>query len=113
MSDVQVTEVKDVLTMVIPESLGIGDPRTHLLVYSQCVQWVHAQFKQYPEAERPTIHFDRIDTLITDDFETADAFQPAHECDKCLEGTRLTAEFLRDHPGRFVALANIYYTERL
>lgn len=84
-----------------------------MIVYHACVAYVFEQFDNLPERERSRIRFQRIDTLITADIAEAEAFQPAHDCEACLAGTERTRQFLRDHPGSHIALANIHYTTEI
>lgn len=111
MSDKIVHEVEDVLCMAVPDGMDPDSQEVAMLVYTAAIRYVHRQYADIPKKERPRIRFRRIDTLITDDLNEAETFQPVHGCQECKEGAARTRAYLRMNPGHAVALANIYYQE--
>ena len=49
--------------------------------------------------------------LITGDPEEALAFQPAHDCAACQAGNDQAVAYLKEFPGKRLALGNLHYTE--
>lgn len=49
--------------------------------------------------------------LITNDLADVELFQPAHDCERCRMGNDMARLWLTEHPGRWVAMANIRYEE--
>lgn len=59
----------------------------------------------------PELEFDATRWLVTADPAQVEEFQPAHDCEECRAGNIKAKAFLRNNPGRAVALGNITYTE--
>jgi hypothetical protein len=109
------TPVQDVLCLSIPEeidqALYLDDPVLHAALINQLTrmattiiwgQWTHV---------RPVRVDDfAADWLLTNDLVDVERFQPAHNCPDCWAGNRKAEAFLRTHPGRWVAMANLVYT---
>lgn len=102
--------VEDVLAFVVPAGVDPDSAATRghmdLLAEASIAQ-------QYTNRPRMVVEIEDIDWLVTNDPAEADAFQPAHDCAACLAGADQVRAFLREHPGRTVALANLVYTEVL
>lgn len=99
--------VDDVFAVSLPEGVDVEDPALTAELYGWVGRLVWAQY----QGRRPhEIRID-VDWLITASAEEADAFQPAHDCPSCLAGTDQVRAFLRDNPGRCVALGNLHYVE--
>lgn len=71
--------------------------------------WIASQW--ITEPDRPDgFAFSTTEWLITNNVEKLDEFQRADDCVACLAGNDQAKAFLRDHPGRWVAIANVVYT---
>lgn len=57
------------------------------------------------------IEFAVTEWLVTDKREEVEVFQPAHDCAACRAGNDKADAFLREHPGRWIALGNLFYVE--
>lgn len=111
MPETREIEIKDVLAAVVPEHLDASTPesRAALLpdLYQLAVDRIVAQYGGNP----PTLIIDDLDWLITDRPEDVEKFQPAHDCAACRAGNDQSLAYLREHPGRFIALGNLTYRE--
>ena len=71
--------------------------------------WVWAQWQ--PRNRPQDIEFATSTWMITCEADQVDEFQPAHDCVECRAGNDKAKAFLRANPGRWVAMANMTYTE--
>lgn len=100
----------DVFAAVVPEGVDLTD-RASLLVLLDDVarSYVH---KQWQGRRRPLrIEFATSQWLITSEPGDVEQFQPADGCAACLSGNDQSIAYLRDNPGRSIAMANLVYTE--
>lgn len=107
------TPIQDVFAMVVPARLDMEAPdvREETMAVLQNLA-VATTWKQYADCEvMPELEFEEIDWLITKDPADVEAFQPAHDCAACRAGNDQSLAFLRDNPGRYIAMANIGYIE--
>lgn len=67
---------------------------------------------QYHEKGAPeAILLQHIDWKITSTPAEVEEFQPAHECEDCRAGNEKARRFLTEHPGKRLALGNLFYVE--
>lgn len=102
----------DVFAAAVPEDIDPSDPaQTERLLAeldNVAKQWVWRQW----HGSRPImVTFAESQWLITNKIEKVDDFQPAHDCAACLAGNDQMKAFLAENPGRWVAMANMTYTE--
>lgn len=67
------------------------------------------QYEHHPVP--PELEFEKVDWLITKDPADVEKFQPAHDCAACRAGNDQSLAFLRENPGRYIAMGNLTYTE--
>lgn len=104
----------DVFVAAVPEHIDPGNPeqRSQLLAELDMVarRYVHQQWAG--QRRRPMdVEHAQSEWLITCKREQIDGFQPAHDCAACRAGHDQADAFLRENPGRWVAMANLTYTE--
>ena len=104
----------DVFVCGIPKEVDTTDPMHNVTLLAHLEKlardWVWRQWG--PGEARPIdIEFHVTDWLITDEIDKVDEFQPAHDCAACLAGNDQAKAYLREHPGRWLAMANMTYTE--
>lgn len=114
----KVIDVQDVLCLVVPERIsdtwpnGVGPGELTALAPAMNQQAFNSVWEQWPPERAPDhIEFEVIEWLVTNRREMVEQFQPAHSCEQCRAGNDQAEAFLRDNPGRYVAMANITYTE--
>ena len=101
-------EVLDYFIAVWPEDKPLDDPVTLNHLTHTAIRFVWGQYHH----QRPLdIRIEAISWLFTDDADEVERCQPAHECEQCKEGNRKAQAFLREHPGRTLALADLRYVE--
>lgn len=102
----------DVMCMAVPEHV---DPTVLLIdgVPSEQLRSVAIQslMPQYEGQPPRAILLDSMDALVTNERADIEKFQPAHDCAACRAGNDQADTFLRDHPGRWLVLANVAYRE--
>lgn len=103
----------DVFCVAVPEGVDpTGTPNWAVLrpwLEAMARLWVRRQWQGVPGPV--AIEFGDSDWLVTDNPDDVEKFQPAHDCVACLAGNDQAKAFLAEHPGRFVAMANLHYTE--
>jgi hypothetical protein len=103
----------DVFACVVPDDIDPGDAAQQPALYAeldrQAKVWVWAQWAN----GGPPLDVDvaTSEWLITCDVWRVDEFQPAHDCEECRAGNEKSKAFLRANPGRWIAMANLTYTE--
>jgi len=99
--------VLDYFIAVWPEGVPVDDPLTLNSLMRQAIDLVWGQYE-----ERPLdIRFEAISWLFTDDPDEIERNQPAHDCADCKLGNWRAQEYLREHPDRKLALADLRYVE--
>lgn len=104
----------DVFAASVPANVDPNDNTqfTQLIGYLDIIAkaYVHKQWEG--AHERPTAIKHLVsDWTVTDKPEEVEEFQPAHDCAACRAGNDQAMTYLREHPGRWVALANLHYIE--
>lgn len=102
----------DAFCCAVPEELHPDPTNWHVIrprLEALARHWVRRQWTDVPGPV--AIEFAASDWLVTDDPADVDKFQPAHDCAACLAGNDQAKAFLAEYPGRFVAMANLHYTE--
>lgn len=103
-------EQDDVFCVAVPEGIDPADWATLQPQLEALARlWVHRQWQGVPGPA--AIKFADSDWLVTDNPDDVDKFQPAHDCVACLAGNDRAKAFLTANPGRWVAMANLHYTE--
>jgi len=68
-------------------------------------------WNQWPGERAPIrVDWERMEWLITSEIDAVQRFQPAHDCAQCRLGNTRAEAFLREFPGRWIAMGNIRYT---
>lgn len=105
--------IKDVMCLSVPPQIDPLDPVQHPGLEAGLAKIAHAavldQYKDDPDP--PAIPTIEMQWLVTSDIEEAKEFQPDHDCPRCRAGTDQATAYLREHPGRFIALGNLSYDE--
>lgn len=104
----------EVFAAVVSEDVDPSDPeqRTTLIKELSAVANAYVMRQWVGKRERPVTIRDMIsEWAITSEPDEVQAFQPAHDCAACRAGNDQAMAYLRDNPGRWVALANVHYTE--
>lgn len=112
------TLVQDVLCLSIPDEidpevyLGHSDESVQLAFLEQLTEMAYKSvWGQWSDRRAPAdVKFSAIEWLITADVADVESFQPAHDCADCWMGNLMAEKFLREHPGRYIAMGNISYT---
>lgn len=99
--------IQDVFAMAVPEGVDPADPDLVPKLEALARAYVVRQYQVAPKA----LLFDTIDWLVTAEPADVEKFQPAHDCAACRAGNDQSLAFLRQNPGRYVALGNLTYTE--
>lgn len=103
----------DVFAAAVPDDLDPTDPSQRLQLLAHLDQlareWVWAQWRTGPRPR--AIEFAVSHWLITSDSSKVEEFQPAHDCVACRAGNDQSKAYLKANPGRYVAMANLRYTE--
>lgn len=103
----------DVFCAAVPEDIDPADESKRAALLAQldvmAKQWVWHQWAGSTPPKDVT--FAASQWLITKHVWQVDEFQPAHDCEECRAGNEKAKEFLRSNPGRWVAMANLTYTE--
>lgn len=102
---------RDVFAAVVPQGIdttNLQEVIPELFPLAQA--YVAAQWRYV--TPRPVLveNLD-ADWLITNRLSEVEEFRPVHDCAACRAGNDQVAAFLRENPDRFVALANLQYTE--
>ena len=106
-----VEQIQDVFAMVVPETFDPAQPEDRARLVAKLGPLAESYVaRQYQKAPRALL-FEKIDWLITQDPADVEKFQPAHDCAACRAGNDQSLAFLRENPGRWVALGNLTYTE--
>ena len=100
-------EILDYFIAVWPEDVPITDPDTLNQLMATAIKYVWAQYVRPPA----DIRFEAVSWLFTDDPDEIERCQPAHECSQCRDGNLQAQEYLRENPGRTLALADLKYVE--
>lgn len=103
--------IEDVFAVVVPpdvDTANLQEVIPKLIALAQAS--VAAQWRRVTPRPLRVENLD-ADWLITNRLNEVEEFQPAHDCVACRAGNDQVAAFLRENPGRFVALANLRYTE--
>lgn len=106
-------EIKEVICLAVPPGVACSTPED----VAAMRPWLHGVaerqvLQQYlGRRVRPDVRIDDIDWLVSSDVQEVADFEISHDCDECRAGTAKTAEYLREHPGQYVAVGNITYTE--
>lgn len=105
-----VEEYTDVVALAMPEDI---DP-----LRDQYLEWLNAiasqsVWRQWEnDSRRPdAIHVDHIDWLVTTNVEDVEEFQPAHDCPTCRAANDQIIAYLKDNPGKYIAMGNMTYRE--
>ena len=106
--------VQDVMCLSIPEeidpTLYLPDPGLRAAFLTKLTQLAHQTvWAQWP-TEKPAVEIEELDWMVTQAIADIEAFQPAHDCADCWMGNLKAEAFLKEHPGRWIAMANITYT---
>lgn len=104
----------DVFAATVPAEVDPTDDAQ----FKKLIRWLDLVAKAYVhkqwdgQAERPLqIKHLVSDWTVTDKPEEIEQFQPAHDCAACRAGNDQAEAYLRENPGRWVALANLHYIE--
>lgn len=106
-------ECDDVFAALVPEGIVPTDGP----IVAPLIQWLNQVARQWVEnqyvpGQAPLrIEHGEADWLITNKVYEVDEFQPAHDCEECRSGNERAKAFLRENPGRYLAMANLKYTE--
>lgn len=105
--------IQDVFAAAVPDQYDLqnGDTMKMMpfILEKQAIKQTWAQYTGY---EKPAaLEFNQIDWLITKEPSDVEKFQPAHDCPACRAGNDQALTFLRENPGKYIALANISYVE--
>lgn len=101
-------EAIDFIIILLPEDVDPHAPSTKASLDMQAMEQVVAQ---YPFRRSPKRLDVRVNWVMTDDPEEVMKVQPAHDCNECRAGNDLAFRWLLEHPGRYLALGNLFYTE--
>ena len=71
----------------------------------------HTTMSQYQGKKPKALVMDKIEWLITSDWEDVERQQPAHDCATCRAGNDQAIAFLKEHPDKRLALGNLRYWE--
>jgi len=112
MGNPKTERIADVFAMAVPEQFdpAIPEDRVRLIEALDPLseRYVAAQY----EAGAPkALMFEPTDWLITKDPVDVERFQPVHDCAVCRAGNDQAVAFLAEHPGRYIAMANLIYVE--
>ena len=100
-------EIQDYFIAVWPEGVPVDDPDTLNSLMATAIEYVWKQYLRPPK----DIRFEKVAWLFTDDADEVERTQPAHDCSQCRDGNRQAQEYLRDNPGRLLALGDLKYVE--
>lgn len=104
----------DVFAASVPPNVDPSDDAqlARLLQYLDLIAKAYIH-KQWDGAREKPVKITHLvsDWTVTDKPEEIEAFQPAHDCAACRAGNDQAEAYLREHPGRWVALANLHYIE--
>lgn len=92
--------------MKIREGVDIT-PDDGLLLNAMAMQVVESQ---WPPGKVPHINMDPPRWTIASDSAQVRAVKLEHDCQQCRDGIATAVQFLRRHPDRVVALANLTYS---
>lgn len=98
--------IDDVFCAAVPEGRE-SDPFLDDEFRALALRSVVSQYDGSP----PALIDVNVEWLFTSDPAEVDKFQPAHDCERCRTGNDQARAFLRDNPGRTIALGNIHYVE--
>jgi hypothetical protein len=109
----EVEEIEDVVCLAVPAKIDPTNPAIAAVIPSMLTSMAEASIGlQYTGRRAPDkIELDQIDWLITSNREDVEKFQPAHDCAACRAGNDQALAFLRENPGRFIAMGNMKYRE--
>jgi hypothetical protein len=108
--------VQDVICLAIPDGI---DPQVFLdghvelreAFFDKLNRLAQAQvWNQWPTRRPKRVDWETIEWLVTDQVDDVQEFQPAHDCAQCRLGNTRAEAFLREHPGRWLAMGNLTYT---
>ena len=100
--------VQDFIVLGIPSEVDADDPRVSEFLDRMAEHQVMAQYRgQRPKA----LVMDKIEWLITSDWEDVERFQPAHDCAACRAGNDQAIATLKEFPDKRLALGNMRYWE--
>jgi hypothetical protein len=104
--------IDDYFVALVPEGTDVADPDVYPALLARMErEAVRATMAQYRGPRPKALLLDPIEWLVTDDPDEVERFQPAHDCEQCRAGNAAASEFLTANPGRFVACANLHYSE--
>lgn len=96
----------DQLIVVIPEDVEPNDPVTREHLDRLAVRSLAEQY------DGPVVIIAEVTWHITNDPDELDSLlNPGDGCAKCIAGNDQARAFMRDRPGRYIAIADIEYAE--
>lgn len=108
------TDTVDVFCAAVPDNINPADPLQYGLLVTQldrvALKYTARQWDQQHRRPLEIRNF-TSEWFVTASEDDIEKFQPAHDCAACRAGNAQAAAFLRDNPGRYIALANLSYTE--
>jgi hypothetical protein len=109
--------IQDVICLAIPEGIdpeeclyGAGlEVRERFI--ERLTQMAQEQvWTQWPGEQPESVDWEYVEWMITREIEDVQDFQPAHDCAECRLGNVRAEMFLREFPGRWIAMGNLTYT---
>jgi hypothetical protein len=100
--------VYDFIVLGCAPHITLTDPE-HVEMLDRLAQ--RSAMGQYKKQRPKALVMDKIEWLITDDWEEVERFQPAHDCATCRAGNDQAVAYLKEHPDRWLALGNMKYWE--
>lgn len=110
--------VQDVICLAIPEEINPGvflnqnNEFTAAFVTILTKMAQEQVWTQWPVTKPTRVDWQVIEWMVTDKISDVQEFQPAHDCEDCRLGNVRAEAFLREHPGRWIAMGNLTYTPR-
>lgn len=103
--------VQDVVCLAVPEDVDPTRDQLREFLMSLAEQTTWFQYMQPGWVRPAALQFESIDWLITQDIDDVEKFQPAHDCERCRQGNVQAIAFLKENPGRWIAMGNLTYIE--
>jgi len=100
--------IKDYIIALWPEGKPLFDPQMMEGLNNLAARKI---WEQYTGNRPIAIDIEPIEWVLTCDPQVVETTQPGDGCPTCVAGNDQAMAYLKEHPGRYVALGNLTYTE--
>jgi hypothetical protein len=103
--------IEDYFVAIVPVGINVNDVESYSrLIKTMKGEAYRAIMEQYKQPPRALI-VAPIEWLVTNSPKEVERFQPIHDCNECRAGNLRARQYLTANPDRFLACANLRYTE--